>query len=247
MVGTQAYLMLSGNYAWLNLVTLVVAVDGGARRFRGLASRRAGGGPLGAPAWFVGLGDRRDRRWWCSSATGPCATCFGRHQLMNFSFNRLHLVNTYGAFGSVTRRRKEVVLEGAEVERPAEADWREYEFYGKPGDPRRRPPQVAPYHLRLDWLMWFVALAPAYGDGWLPPPSPPVAGGRPPHPSPAPPQPLPRRASPMGPCTPLPLPLHDRRRAPGDRRLVGSGAGGNPDGPAGAATRRAGHGQAPNI
>jgi hypothetical protein len=29
----------------------------------------------------------------------------------------------------------------------------EYEFKGKPGDPRRRPPQVAPYHLRLDWLM----------------------------------------------------------------------------------------------
>jgi hypothetical protein len=26
---------------------------------------------------------------------------------------------------------------------------------------------VAPYHFRLDWLMWFVALAPAYGDGWL--------------------------------------------------------------------------------
>jgi hypothetical protein len=97
----------------------------------------------------------------------PIRNLFGRHQLMNFSFNRLHLVNTYGAFGSVTRRRKEVVLEGAEAERPGEEDWRAYEFYGKPGDPRRRPPQIAPYHLRLDWLMWFVALAPAYGDGWL--------------------------------------------------------------------------------
>jgi hypothetical protein len=97
----------------------------------------------------------------------PVRNLFGRHQLMNFSFNRLHLVNTYGAFGSVTRRRKEVVLEGAEAERPREEDWREYEFYGKPGDPRRRPPQIAPFHLRLDWLMWFVALAPAYGEGWL--------------------------------------------------------------------------------
>ena len=59
------------------------------------------------------------------------------------------------------------MLEGAEAERPREEDWREYEFYGKPGDPRRRPPQIAPFHLRLDWLMWFVALAPAYGEGWL--------------------------------------------------------------------------------
>ena len=40
---------------------------------------------------------------------------------------------------------------------------------GKPGDVRRRPPQVAPYHLRLGWLLWFVALSPGYGDGWLRP------------------------------------------------------------------------------
>ena len=26
---------------------------------------------------------------------------------------------------------------------------------------------MAPYHLRLDWLLWFVPLSPAYGDPWL--------------------------------------------------------------------------------
>ena len=36
--------------------------------------------------------------------------------------------------------------------------WQPYEFKAKPGDPHRRPRQVAPYHLRLDWLMWFAAL-----------------------------------------------------------------------------------------
>ena len=45
--------------------------------------------------------------------------------------------------------------------------WREYEFKGKPGDPMRRPPQVAPYHLRLDWLMWFAALSPSYAESWF--------------------------------------------------------------------------------
>jgi hypothetical protein len=29
------------------------------------------------------------------------------------------------------------------------------------------PPQVAPYHLRLDWLMWFLPLSPIYGEGWF--------------------------------------------------------------------------------
>jgi len=165
MIGTQAYLMLSGNYAFLNLVTLVVAAAAVPDGFVGLLAP-VSQGPLPAPAWFVGAATAMTAlivllSYW------PVRNLFGRHQLMNFSFNRLHLVNTYGAFGSVTRRRKEVVLEGAEAERPGEEDWREYEFYGKPGDPRRRPPQIAPYHLRLDWLMWFVALAPAYGDGWL--------------------------------------------------------------------------------
>jgi hypothetical protein len=45
--------------------------------------------------------------------------------------------------------------------------WRDYEFMGKPGDPARRPPQVAPYHLRLDWLMWFEAMAPSPQSDWF--------------------------------------------------------------------------------
>src|SRR5438874_9985003 len=93
----------------------------------------------------------------------PVLNLFAKKQLMNYSFNRFHLVNTYGAFGSVTRERYEIVLEGAAGDELSERTaWAEYEFRGKPGDPRRRPPQVAPYHLRLDWLMWFAALSPRY-------------------------------------------------------------------------------------
>jgi hypothetical protein len=91
-----------------------------------------------------------------------------RRQVMNRSFDPLHLVNTYGAFGSVSRVRHEVVVEGTADEVPREdADWREYEFKGKPGDPRYWPRQFAPYHLRLDWLMWFVALSPGYAGTWF--------------------------------------------------------------------------------
>jgi hypothetical protein len=89
-------------------------------------------------------------------------------QFMNASFNRLHLVNTYGAFGSVTRVRNEVVIEGTDdLEITPASVWREYEFKGKPTDPRRRPPQIAPYHLRLDWLMWFAALGRTYAHDWF--------------------------------------------------------------------------------
>jgi hypothetical protein len=77
-------------------------------------------------------------------------------------------VNTYGAFGSITRTRYEIVIEGSdEPAVTASTVWREYEFRGKPGDPSRRPPQIAPYHLRLDWLMWFEAFSPRPQDEWF--------------------------------------------------------------------------------
>ena len=34
------------------------------------------------------------------------------NQVMNTSFNPLHLVGTYGAFGSITKERFEIVVEG---------------------------------------------------------------------------------------------------------------------------------------
>jgi hypothetical protein len=87
---------------------------------------------------------------------------------MNTSFNTIHLVGTYGAFGSVTRIRYEVVIEGTDefVLTPS-TKWREYHFKGKPGDLERGPPQIAPYHLRLDWLMWFAAMSDYYQHPWF--------------------------------------------------------------------------------
>src|SRR5699024_9825184 len=86
----------------------------------------------------------------------PLRNLFSPHQLMNASFNRFHLVNAYGAFGSMTERRFEVVIEGTLDPDPDTADdaaWHPFEFRGKPGDVRRRSRQFAPYHLRLDWQM----------------------------------------------------------------------------------------------
>jgi hypothetical protein len=92
----------------------------------------------------------------------PLLNLFSRRQLMNASFNRWHLVNAYGAFGSMTTVRRELIIEGTASTDPGEEDWLPYEFHGKPGDVRRRSRQFAPYHLRLDWLMWFLALGSWY-------------------------------------------------------------------------------------
>ncbi len=98
----------------------------------------------------------------------PVRNMLSRRQVMNYSFNPFHLVNTYGAFGSITRKRFEIVLEGtADPALSGQTQWREYEFKGKSGDPRRRPPVVAPYHWRLDWQIWFVAIRPYHYPPWL--------------------------------------------------------------------------------
>jgi hypothetical protein len=81
-------------------------------------------------------------------------------QIMNTSFDRLHLVNTYGAFGSVGKIRREIVFEGTRDDPPnAATQWKEYDFWCKPGTPTRRTCAIAPLQPRLDWQIWFAAMS----------------------------------------------------------------------------------------
>ena len=86
---------------------------------------------------------------------------------MNRSFDRLALVNTYGAFGSVGMERYELVIEGTLSEDPEHAEWRAYELPCKPGDVARRPCVLGPYHRRLDWLIWFAAMDDRPREAWV--------------------------------------------------------------------------------
>lgn len=92
-----------------------------------------------------------------------------KRQAMNRSYDPLALVNTYGAFGSVGNTRYELVIEGTLADDPQDpaAEWRAYELPCKPGDVTRRPCVLGPYHLRLDWLIWFSAMYDRPSDPWL--------------------------------------------------------------------------------
>jgi hypothetical protein len=163
----QGLIMASGNLSWLNFLTIVLAIpliDG-----RWLATWI----PIRIPelqpphaihkyivvamaALVVAL------------SIQPVINMLSPQQAMNASYNPFHLVGTYGAFGSITRTRYEVIVEGtADTSLTATTQWREYEFKGKPGDTSRMPPQIAPYHLRLDWLMWFAAMSRYEDQPWF--------------------------------------------------------------------------------
>ena len=64
-------------------------------------------------------------------------------------------------FSSVTKERTEVIFQGTRnltiIPDHEGGIWEEYQFQCKPGDPKRRPCVISPYHYRLDWLMWFAA------------------------------------------------------------------------------------------
>jgi hypothetical protein len=167
MIGTQLYLVVSGNYAWLNWLTIVLISAGLSDALLGARSPFAAAQVEAAPLWFVLLVLAVSGLVLVLSV-GPAKNLLRKQQLMNASFDPLHLVNTYGAFGSVSRKRLEVVVEGTLTTQPnTDSDWQEYEFKGKPGPVGRLPPQVAPYHLRLDWLMWFIPLSPRYAESWF--------------------------------------------------------------------------------
>ena len=170
VVVSQLWLVASGNFAWLNWLTILLgcsAIDASSLAALLPIPRRPA--LTEAPRWFAALvivfaALTLMLSYW------PVRNMISRGQRMNMSFNPFHLVNTYGAFGSIGRTRREVVIEGTdEPTITAQTVWKEYEFNGKPGVARRLPRQWAPYHLRLDWLMWFAAISPQYAYSWLHP------------------------------------------------------------------------------
>jgi hypothetical protein len=165
----QGMIMASGNLSWLNLLTMVLAIPALNDRWLAVVL------PFAKPgAWnensFLQMAVYLLGALVAVMSVRPIRNMLSADQAMNMSYNPLHLVGTYGAFGGITRTRYEVVVEGTEEAAVTPATvWREYEFKGKPGALGRRPRQVAPYHLRIDWLMWFAAMDSYYQHSWFVP------------------------------------------------------------------------------
>jgi hypothetical protein len=71
--------------------------------------------------------------------------------------------NGYGLFAVMTTSRHEISVEGSDDG----THWREYGFRWKPGDLNERPKLVAPHQPRLDWQMWFAALGSVRDNQWF--------------------------------------------------------------------------------
>lgn len=161
----QIVIALGGNLSFLNWLTILPAIacfdDRALARIlpRALAKRATAARegavvsrPMSGASWALAA-------LVALLSIQPTLNIISPHQIMNTSFDPLDLVNTYGAFGSVGHERFNVVFEGTNDREPDEnANWKPYPYKGLPAALDERPPQIAPYHLRLDWQMWFAAM-----------------------------------------------------------------------------------------
>jgi hypothetical protein len=171
MIVFQLVLIVSGNLAflnWLTIVPLLACFDDralGRVLPRRLVARARGAHTLSraqqvsaiALSMLVAL-----------LSISPVQNMLSRRQRMNAGFDQLMLVNSYGAFGSVGRTRHELVIEGTRDAHPGpDARYQAYEFPFKPGDPERALRVVSPLQPRLDWQIWFAAMANAEDEPWM--------------------------------------------------------------------------------
>jgi Lipase maturation factor len=169
----QVILIVSGNLSFLNWLTIIPALacfDDGfwARLLPRVLVHKAEHAsvnaetskPMITTAWVI-------TALIAILSFQPIANMLSPGQIMNTSFDPLDLVNTYGAFGTVGQERLNLIFEGTmDDDSTDNANWKPYIYKGQPVLLDKRPPQIAPYQLRLDWQMWFAAMSSSEEYPW---------------------------------------------------------------------------------
>jgi predicted DCC family thiol-disulfide oxidoreductase YuxK len=168
MVFLQIAIAVTGNYCFFNLLTIALClllIDDAAigRKYEAVINRRYSYrfsiyGAIAViiltvpiNAWLIFTAFKPDASW-----PRPLAAVYGRVEAFR-------IVNGYGLFRVMTKDRGEIVIEGS----ADGIDWLPYEFKWKPGDVQRAPGWCAPHQPRLDWQMWFAALATPQQNPWF--------------------------------------------------------------------------------
>ncbi len=170
---SQLLLIATGNFAFFNWLTLVLCLtlldDAVFERLWPKWKERKSEVPSGD------AGGEKIR--WAARFVAIAVVVLGLTQLAAL-FGRLprpllflaaaqapfRLVNAYGPFSLTATRRAEIVIEGSNDG----ITWKTYPFRHKPGDVRRAPEFIAPFHPRLDGQMWSAALGEAAETRWFP-------------------------------------------------------------------------------
>jgi predicted DCC family thiol-disulfide oxidoreductase YuxK len=155
-ISLQLGILLTGNYGFFNLLTLVLCVglfdDADLQRLaprwwltKDNLTRRSPLAGLVALLLVASSTAQLSQRWFGSSPLTPALRLI----------EHWHIVNNYGPFAIMTRTRHELSVEGSNDGR----DWRPYRFKFKPDAVEQAPRWCVVHQPRLDWQFWFAALA----------------------------------------------------------------------------------------
>jgi predicted DCC family thiol-disulfide oxidoreductase YuxK len=168
----QILIVLTGNYNFFNLLTMLLCIflvdDAALRRL--------------IPGWLVLTAQKRaplasrtativasvlalavvpmgvDRVW--QTFTRKDLPVLG---VLTRAAAPFSIVNPYGLFAVMTTTRPEIIIEGSSDGQV----WREYVFRYKPGPLDRPAKWNIPHQPRLDWQMWFAALGSVRDSPWI--------------------------------------------------------------------------------
>ena len=164
LIGLQVTILLTGNYCFFNLLTIVLClllIDD--VTWKGLLPKRF------MPNFQSVEQAPHQYRRYCIAVVAILLFMLSGIRFGNQLFRNaplpdlawirpLRSVNTYGLFADMTESRPEVIVEGSNDG----ITWETYRFRWKPGDLKAAPKWVAPHQPRLDWQMWFAALQGSY-------------------------------------------------------------------------------------
>jgi predicted DCC family thiol-disulfide oxidoreductase YuxK len=168
----QSLIVLTGNYNFFNLLTMLLCVflfdDAalgrlipGCFRSRALSHAKVPGGVatvIATALALIVLPVGLNRIW--QTLTRSELPGLGA---LSEAVSPFSIVNAYGLFAVMTVARPEIVIEGS----ADGATWREYVFRYKPGPLSRPALWNIPHQPRLDWQMWFAALGSIRDNRWI--------------------------------------------------------------------------------
>ncbi|MFL6415219.1 MAG: lipase maturation factor family protein [Bryobacteraceae bacterium] len=169
----QLSIILTGNYAFFNLLTVAICLWGLDDSVfepvrRSLQAKFPGSETLGFASGRLRLAGSFALLFLISAGVLQVIQSVDRTWVGTLNAHLrwiapFEMVNSYGLFAVMTTTRPEIILQGSDDQ----VHWLDYSFPYKPGEPHRGLPWIAPYQPRLDWQMWFAALGDINENTWV--------------------------------------------------------------------------------
>ncbi len=169
----QASIILTGNYTFFNLLTILLCIfllqdkdiatlfpDSWVCNIQQKTPTAGSFAHITSGLWGIVVITVCICQIWLFHLKTPLIEPLNKLLTINANFS---LINNYGPFAVMTTERNEIIVQGSDDG----LTWSDYHFKYKPGALNRELGWNIPHQPRLDWQMWFEALKPNHNSRWF--------------------------------------------------------------------------------